>query len=401
MSAPQNLPIALGAKGIAPANVSELQSLAEMMVKGGLFKGSAIEAACVVGMGAELGLSPFQSIQVIKSINGKFSVFGDGITALLHASGKLGELTETVDGQCDARTATCSMQRVGMPAPIVSRFSVADAKRAGLWGKQGPWTQYPDRMLTMRARGFAARDGFSDVLRGIISAEEAQDYPRPTVSASKPLPGTAPKAIEGHQAPAQPYQEALVAEFQAETARVLGDSPAVPGSPGALGPRPLPAYIDHGVAEPVRPDMHPAQKLAIRQGLKLSSPQNAENDGEPVTRVEYLHRLGVMLSEMFPGDRPAMADFLEINSGFEGRDGNRVKGFSSLQADRLKGVSDKWIQATYGKIKEAWMEMTGRKLVSGGVDAPGGAVPEPEAAPAVQPEVPFLGLSADGAETPF
>jgi hypothetical protein len=32
-------------------------------------------------------------------------------------------------------------------------------------------------MLAMRARGFAIRDAFADVLKGLITAEEAQDYP--------------------------------------------------------------------------------------------------------------------------------------------------------------------------------------------------------------------------------
>jgi hypothetical protein len=32
-------------------------------------------------------------------------------------------------------------------------------------------------MMQMRARGFALRDAFPDVLKGLISAEEAQDYP--------------------------------------------------------------------------------------------------------------------------------------------------------------------------------------------------------------------------------
>ena len=33
-------------------------------------------------------------------------------------------------------------------------------------------------MLKMRARGFALRDVFADALGGMISAEEAQDYPK-------------------------------------------------------------------------------------------------------------------------------------------------------------------------------------------------------------------------------
>jgi hypothetical protein len=72
--------------------------------------------------------------------------------------------------------AVCIAKRRGR-TPVTVRFSVEDAKRAGLWGKQGPWTQYPKRMMAMRARGFALRDAFADVLKGLITAEEAQDYP--------------------------------------------------------------------------------------------------------------------------------------------------------------------------------------------------------------------------------
>ena len=46
--------------------------------------------------------------------------------------------------------------------------------RAGLLKKSGPWTQYPDRMLAMRARGFACRDGAADVLGGLYVAEELE-----------------------------------------------------------------------------------------------------------------------------------------------------------------------------------------------------------------------------------
>ena len=40
-----------------------------------------------------------------------------------------------------------------------------------------PWKSYPDRMLQMRARGFALRDAFADVIGGLITSEEAEDYP--------------------------------------------------------------------------------------------------------------------------------------------------------------------------------------------------------------------------------
>ena len=45
-------------------------------------------------------------------------------------------------------------------------------------GKQGPWTQHPKRMRQMRARAFALRDVFPDVLCGMPVAEELQDMPK-------------------------------------------------------------------------------------------------------------------------------------------------------------------------------------------------------------------------------
>tara|TARA_R110002020_G_scaffold37892_1_gene114463 strand:- start:30 stop:494 length:465 start_codon:yes stop_codon:yes gene_type:complete len=51
------------------------------------------------------------------------------------------------------------------------------AKKAKLWGKPGPWTQYPARMLQVRARAMALRDQFADVLSGIHIGEEVRDIP--------------------------------------------------------------------------------------------------------------------------------------------------------------------------------------------------------------------------------
>jgi len=80
------------------------------------------------------------------------------------------------------------------------RFSVEDAKRAGLWGKQGPWQAYPKRMLQMRARGFALRDAYPDVLKGLITTEEAQDYPEETKRPPKDI--TPRNPLDALQAPA-------------------------------------------------------------------------------------------------------------------------------------------------------------------------------------------------------
>jgi hypothetical protein len=128
--------------------------------------------------GAELGLGPMQSLQCIAVINGRPTIWGDAALALVQSSAVCEFISEAVEGDGDQMVATCVAKRRGYPAPSAVKFSVADAKRAGLWGKSGPWTQYPKRMLQLRARGFALRDAFPDVLKGLVTSEEAQDYPQ-------------------------------------------------------------------------------------------------------------------------------------------------------------------------------------------------------------------------------
>jgi hypothetical protein len=141
------------------------------------FRGKPEACMLAIQAGSEVGLSPMQSLQSIAVINGRPSIWGDAAMALVQASPVCEFVREYTEGEGDNLVAVCEAKRRGYPAPTVVRFSVADAKKAGLWGKSGPWQQYPARMLALRARGFALRNAFADALRGLITAEEAQDYP--------------------------------------------------------------------------------------------------------------------------------------------------------------------------------------------------------------------------------
>jgi hypothetical protein len=146
------------------------------------FKGKPESCMLAIQHGSEVGLSPMQSLQSIAVINGRPTIWGDAALALVQSSPVCEYVKEYTEGQGESLTAVCEAKRRGYPAPTVSRFSMADAKRAGLAGKAGPWSQYPERMLALRARGFALRNAFADALRGLITAEEAQDYPQPIVA---------------------------------------------------------------------------------------------------------------------------------------------------------------------------------------------------------------------------
>lgn len=135
------------------------------------FKGKPGDVLVAVQMGAELGLPPMQALQNIAVINGKPSIYGDAALAVVQVHPDCEYVEEFMDGD----KAVCKVKRKGHPEHVVE-FKIEDAIKAGLWKKAGPWTQYPNRMLQMRARGFALRDKFADALKGLITREEAQDY---------------------------------------------------------------------------------------------------------------------------------------------------------------------------------------------------------------------------------
>lgn len=137
------------------------------------YQGKPDDILVAMMMGAELGLAPMQALQNIAVINGKPSIYGDAMVALVRASGQCEYIKEWIDND----VAYCEVKRKGEQNPVTATFSKAQAEKAKLWGKTGPWTSYPERMLQMRARGFALRDVFADILKGFITVEEAQDYP--------------------------------------------------------------------------------------------------------------------------------------------------------------------------------------------------------------------------------
>lgn len=134
------------------------------------YQGRPGDILVATGYGAELGLSFLQSLQAVIVLNGTPTVWGDHALGLIKASGLLEWIDETFDES--SKTATCKVKRKNEAKDTQREFSVIDAERAGLLNKTPAWRSYPARMLAMRARGFALRDTFPDVLRGIYLTEE-------------------------------------------------------------------------------------------------------------------------------------------------------------------------------------------------------------------------------------
>ena len=155
--------------------------------------------------GYHRGLPPHFALNNLLRVGDKLTLWGEGATAKVMQSGLLNHFHEDFEGTFpnDDFTAVCTMGRKGIDGKVTKKFSIADAKRAGLWdnrvvadsnpefdklsGKRNSfskgsfkkdynfasfWYKYPKRMLEARAWSFAARKLFADTLGGLYTVEE-------------------------------------------------------------------------------------------------------------------------------------------------------------------------------------------------------------------------------------
>jgi hypothetical protein len=250
MAEPDNKPVAvvkppLIAGGqiaaIVPRDFESAYRMAQVIVAAKMAPASldTPEKACVAIMhGLEVGLTPMAALQSIAVINGMPTIWGDGMLALVRASGLLEEIIEDVevDAQGEPTIAVCKVKRRGEAQWAISSFTRVEAQRAGLWSKRGPWEGYKSRMLKMRARSWALRDKFADVLRGLHMAEEAMDMG--SVSIAPP--------------PREPRRSDAV-DANVGTASVEASSPTTDAGPAAAATDSHPAGPPPVSGEPTTP----------------------------------------------------------------------------------------------------------------------------------------------------
>ena len=240
---------------LAPQTMAEAMDFSKMISHSQMvpkqYQGKPQDVLVAIQWGYELGLQPLQALQNIAVINGKPSVYGDAALALVKNDPRCAGVSETVTGD-------------------------GDAKMARLWGKPGPWQQYPDRMLMMRARGFALRDAFPDALKGVITAEEAQDMPsepKDITPKANPLDRVAAARVERSEPPA-PMPEPDV-EDAVYVEQVDEDLPSFDELPPEPAPQPEP-----------EPEPEP-QAAAQPVGLQLFNHQGKPIGGQLETAKQY------------------------------------------------------------------------------------------------------------------
>jgi hypothetical protein len=211
-----------------PTTFGELESFCKRITQTAMvpqaYRGKPDDAAVAVMFGNEIGLPPMTSLQFVAVINGRPGVYGDALPGLAMNKGLIRDMREWKEGEPyqDSYTAVCEVTRPN-GSVVTQRFSVADAKRAGLWDKAGPWKQYPARMLQWRARGWAIRDAAPNLLFG-LTAEELEDIG----TAEQPRDPAEARVINPDAPAPGPRAAAEAAMAAAETVEPIEDDAADP-----------------------------------------------------------------------------------------------------------------------------------------------------------------------------
>lgn len=280
--------------GLAPSSVVKTPRTNDTPEQIAAIRAGNIAAVSTILMaGAELGMPPMAALRMMTVINGRPALFADGNISIVRkskgADGKpvASHLRTGYVEECDYKCPFCdapAFERPGRawthlltqhptehetiragaiggdPMPedvfdiipsdrsyaffeakrsdtgetIIERFSIADAKQAGLWDdaeivtrevwaydaqagarkptvkpvpNDSPWHCYPKRMMMWRAAGYGCRWLFADVLGGMTDEFEARSTMAASSSAAIEIMPPAPKSPPKHALPDIPAED--------------------------------------------------------------------------------------------------------------------------------------------------------------------------------------------------
>jgi len=204
-------------------SVEDMFRLATMFAQSGLCpRGLDTPQKVVVALqaGAELGFKPWQSLQSLHIVNGRVGLEGSALCALIRRAKVTEYLVIEYSGKefDDDFKAVVVSKRKGDTVDSTTEFSVADAKRAGLWGGKDNWSKYPKDMLTWRAVARHSRLYYPDVTQGFYTLDELSGVES---EASAPAVEQAGKGVDG-------LAETLAQTKQVASEEVMDDFEVAP-----------------------------------------------------------------------------------------------------------------------------------------------------------------------------
>ncbi len=150
----------------------EIEWIAQAFIASGYIKDARDfgQAVTKIIAGLEIGVAPFQAMRGLHIIGGQPTLSAGLVGALVKRSGRYNYLPQTSNDEECILDWYENGDLVGQ-----SSFSMADAQRAGLIKKGGPWQTYPKAMLAARALTAGARMYCPDVFGGAVYGEGELD----------------------------------------------------------------------------------------------------------------------------------------------------------------------------------------------------------------------------------
>jgi hypothetical protein len=188
-----------------PGSLREAMDLAKWFASSNLvpkaLRGNAADLTLIVMAGKEMGLTFTQSMRMLHVVEGRIVSAADLIVAMVKRSPEClyFRLVESTD-----KIATYETQRRGDPSPTRLSYTIEQAQRAGLAGKDN-WRKHTEAMLRARCSAALARVAYPDLAAGMYDPDEAEEFDRRPMREA----ATEPARVEVVQAPA-PDASALV-----------------------------------------------------------------------------------------------------------------------------------------------------------------------------------------------
>lgn len=303
-----------------PKNLDDAWRVSELVAKSGILpdalRGKPHDLLVTIMTGAELGLSPMQSIRSISVVKGKGYLDALLKVALVKQSPEC-EYFRLV--KSDATVATFTTKRRGEGETTLS-FTIAEAKAAQLGGRSDDnWAKYPALMLRRRASSQLADEVYPDVVRGIAADDELP--PERELNAK---PAT-------YAPPAPPAKNGKAAAVDAEVV-----PPTPPPAKKSTGPAPRDANTDQPITDPAllgivgaapKPEPTPEPKVdgprEEEQGLDAAGILMKLADAKGMPDVDALAPLaqkiqGPLRSKVKEAFKNKRAEFARLQEAAEG-----------------------------------------------------------------------------------
>lgn len=193
-----------------PRSIQDALWLAKVLVSSRLLPRGVTtpeQAFTIILTGKELGLSAMQSLRAVHVIEGKPTLAADLQVALVKRSSACRYFRLV---KSDDKAAKYETQREGDPEPTQLTFTIEEAQRAKLTGKDN-WVKYPAAMLRARCASALARVVYPELVMGVYDPDELERQPPPRRALPR-VQESEPEDVEPE--PEQSDADAMIAECE-------------------------------------------------------------------------------------------------------------------------------------------------------------------------------------------